>query len=181
LLLFKCKQGMHGDLHNERSSRSPLQANKRGTSPPRRLSPTAAGVAGFSAGAFAEDDADVATYGGKKATTAWDIISREDNLSILKAAIKANNLVAALDDKHRPVTVFAPTDAVSYLLRQWCLTAAAAAARAACFLFGSAGETFPVACGSMPAATFGRCNSAAMQRFHHANNLKGTQLTHVLG
>uniref|UniRef100_A0A383VB84 FAS1 domain-containing protein n=1 Tax=Tetradesmus obliquus TaxID=3088 RepID=A0A383VB84_TETOB len=67
-------------------------------------------VLAASVGAFAED-ADVATYGGKKATTAWDIISADSNLSTLKAVVEANGLVAALDDPKRPVTVFGPTNA----------------------------------------------------------------------
>lgn len=67
-------------------------------------------VLAASIGAFAED-ADVATYGGKKATTAWDIISADSNLSTLKAVVEANGLVAALDDPKRPVTVFGPTNA----------------------------------------------------------------------
>lgn len=61
--------------------------------------------------ARAEDDAEVATFGGRKARTAWDIISSNPNLSTLAAVIRANNLTGPLDSWRNPVTVFAPTNA----------------------------------------------------------------------
>ncbi|KAF6251471.1 hypothetical protein COO60DRAFT_1704786 [Scenedesmus sp. NREL 46B-D3] len=59
---------------------------------------------------YADDDVDVATYRGSKANTALDIIENEPSLSMLAGLIRENNLTAALDNKKRPVTVFAPTN-----------------------------------------------------------------------